>query len=56
MLLNKRRPHHDSRSNGLKSLRTGLGGSTQYNEEAVWDGLVDDFIREAAKWNKNKFD
>lgn len=29
MFWNKRRPHHDSKSNGLKSFSAGLGGSTQ---------------------------
>lgn len=28
MFWNKRRPHHDSKSNGLKSFNAGLGGST----------------------------
>jgi len=29
MFWNKRRPHQDSKSNGLKSFSAGLGGSTQ---------------------------
>lgn len=29
MFWNRRRPHQDSKSNGLKSFRAGLGGSTQ---------------------------
>ena len=57
MLLKRRRPHHDSKSKGLKSLKTGLGGSTQYIEEddAIWpeQPLADLVLREVAKVIRN---
>lgn len=51
-----RRPHHDSKSNGLKSLRSGLGGELYWAyEDDVDEDPVEQFELESERFESYGF-